>query len=124
MVDWRIIGQLMSSFPGSFINHNGEFIAHREANEYFDLKSCETMLDVQCKVLEWLSRAAFKTAPFCKRKNQVFHKFMLDGITQFLRIEFTPSDMEQIYTYIGNAVDHDKTIRFIESGYDMAVLED
>ena len=29
------------------------------------------------------------------------------------------ADIEEIYTYLGNAIKHQKTIEFIESGYDM-----
>lgn len=124
MVEWDIVSRLMTAFPNSFINQRQEFIAHRAANEYFILKDCETELDVQCKVLERLSRAAYKSQPFGPRKNKVFHAFMLEGINRFLGTSFTTDDMEQIYIYLGNAVDHDKTVRFIESGYDMAVLSE
>lgn len=123
MVNWDVVSKLMGAFPESFINHNGEFIAHRESNTYFILRSCETETDVKCKVLEWLSRAAYKTAPFKERKNRAFHKFMLDGINEFLGTAFSGGDMEQIYTYLGNAVDHEKTIQLIESGYDMGALK-
>lgn len=122
MVDWSVVAKLMNAFPNSFINQRQEFIAHREANEYFILKDCETELDVQCKVLEWLSRAAYKSQPFGPRKNKVFHSFMLDGINRFLGTSFTPNDMGQIYTYLGNAVNHTKTARFVEGGYDMGAL--
>ena len=58
-----------------------------------------------------------------KRSNDEFHRFILNGINQFLDTDFTEKDMEQIYTYLGNACNHAKTLRFIASGYDMSVLE-
>lgn len=122
MVDWEIVERLMRSFPNSFINQNGEFIAHAKGNEYFILKNCQTELDVQCKVLEWLSRAAYKTLHFKERENRAFHKFMLDGINAFLGTSFTPDDMDQIYTYLGNACNHEKTVRFVKCGYNVAAL--
>lgn len=113
----------MNCFPRSVINQNGEFIAHIKANEYFILRDCETELDVKCKVLEWFSRGAYKTEPYGnKQKNDEFHKFMRDGINQFLGTDFTEEDMEIIYTYLGNRCNHKKTIRFIENGYDIQVL--
>lgn len=113
----------MNSFPGSMINQYGEFIAHDKANEYFILRNCETELDVKCKVLEWFSGGAYKTEPYRRAdKNIEFHKFMRDGINQFLGTDFTEDDMEIIYTYLGNCCNHEKTIRFIESGYDMQAL--
>lgn len=124
MVEWEIVYKLCSCFPKSFISGAGEFIAHDRANEYFILHNCETELDVKCKVIEWFSRGAYKTEPYrSKKKNDEFHAFMLDGINKFLGTEFTEEDIEVIYTYIGNACNHEKTILFIASGYDMTVLK-
>lgn len=114
----------MNCFPHSFINHNLEFIAHIKSNTYFRLEDCNTEFDVKCKVLEWLSRSAYKTTPYRRNDMNVdFHRFMLNGINEFLGTHFTVADMEQIYTYLGNACNHNKTIRFIESGYDMSILK-
>lgn len=80
MNDLNIAMDLMKCFPGSFINHNGEFIAHRRANEYFNFATCADELDVKCKVLEWLSRAASKGEPFrTDLENKNYQRFMLDG---------------------------------------------
>lgn len=123
-MDWQLIIRLMHCFPRSFINQNGEFIAHVEANQYFILRDCKTELDVKCKVIEWFSRAACKTWPFdSARRNKQFQKFMLKGVNEFLGTQFTAEEMEQIYTYLGNACNHEKTVRFVESGYDMGMLE-
>lgn len=124
-MDWEIIIKLMNCFPNSFINQNGEFIAHAETNQYFILRDCKTELDVKCKVIEWFSRAACKTWPFdSPRRNKNFQKFMLNGVNKFLGKDFTAEDMELIYTYLGNSCNHEKTIRFIKNGYDMSVLKD
>lgn len=124
-MDWKLIQRLMSCFPRSYINQHGEFITHEIANEYFILKNCENELDVKCKVIEWFSRGAYKAEPYgTRKKNNEFHKFMLDGINKFLGTKFTENDMELIYTYLGNAVDHELTIKFICSGYDLEVLKE
>lgn len=124
MVSWEIIQKLMNCFQNSVINQNGEFIANVKANQYFILHNCETELDIKCKVLEWFSRSAYKTCPFdSDRKNRELHKFMLNGINKFLGTEFTESDIDTIYTYLGNACHHSLTIEFIESGYDMSILK-
>ncbi len=124
MVGSNITRKLAHSFCGSYINYNLEFIAHEEANEYFRLEDCETEFDVKCKVLEWLSRGAHKTCPFNSNiKNEKFHNFMLNGINDFLGTDFTEEDMKIIYTYLGNRCNHEKTVKFINSGYDMSVLE-
>ena len=125
LIDWNVMERLMRSFPNSFINYMGEFIAHREANEYFNLVSCEDELHIKCKVLEWFSRGAHKTEPFSsKRKNKEFHEFMLKGINEFLGTRFTEDDMDYIYTYLGNAVNHQKTIEFItKANYNMSFFD-
>ena len=123
-MDWQLITRLMRCFPRSFINQHGEFIAHEKANEYFILKNCKSELDVKCKVLEWFSRGAYKTEPYrTKKKNDEFHEFMLDGINEFLGTEFTEDDMVLIYTYLGNAVNHELTIKFIVNEYKLDILK-
>jgi hypothetical protein len=124
VIDSLLTKKLARAFPKSFINTALEFIAHKEANEYFRLEDCETEFDVKCKVLEWLSRGAYKTCPFNSNlKNEKFHIFMLNGINDFLGTDFTENDIEIIYTYLGNRCNHEKTVKFIESGYDMAILK-
>lgn len=122
-MDWNIIKRLMNCFRCSFINQSGYFIAHKVANECFMIDDCKTELDVQCKVLEWLSRGACKSQPYrSKTTNDNLHRFMLVGINQFLGTSFTQEDMMEIYTYLGNKCNHAKTIKFIQSGYDMSLL--
>lgn len=124
MISWELVTKLMNCFPNSVINHNAEFIAHIRSNTYFILKDCNDELDVKCKILEWLSRPAYKTEPYnSKRSNDRFHRFMLDGINQFLGTRFTENDMELIYTYLGNACNHELTIEFIRNGFDLSILE-
>lgn len=123
MIEWEYITRLMKCFPHSFINQHGEFIAHRETDAYFKIDNCKSELDIKCKVLEWLSRDAYKTEPFrARRKNEEYHAFMMGGINRYLGTSFTDEQMETIYTYLGNACNHEKTIRFIESGFDMSLL--
>ena len=124
MVDSLVTKKLARAFPNSFINSALEFIAHKEANEYFRLEDCNNEFDVQCKVLEWLSRGAYKTCPFhTNLKNERFHNFMLNGINDFLGTDFTTEDMAIIYQKLGNRVRHSLTEEFVNSGYDMAILK-
>lgn len=123
MITLKATTDLMRCFHGSFINEHGEFIAHRNSNTYFRLDNCENELDVKCKVLEWLSRAASKGQPYATdKKNLVFQGFMQEGINRYLGTEFDADDFDEIYTYLGNACNHAKTLRFIESGYDVRML--
>lgn len=123
MIDWKYISRLMDCFPLGFINRHGEFIAHRDTDACFTICNCESELDIKCKVLEWLSRDAHKAEPFKgKAANTIYRAVITNGINSYLGTSFTSKDMEEIYTYLGNACNHKKTIRFIESGYDMSVL--
>jgi hypothetical protein len=124
-MDWKQIIRLrlLSDFDGSFFNERDEFIAHRYSNTYFIFNNCESEEDVKCKVLEWLSRMAHKGIPYSQEwRNKQFRKFMLNGINTFLHANFDDNDIERIYTYLGNACNHEKTLQFIRSGYDISIL--
>lgn len=58
------------------------------------------------------------------RANKKFHNFMLAGINAFLGTDFTEDDMDVIYTYLGNRVCHERTVRFVKSGYDLREIEE
>lgn len=119
-----IVLKLMDCFPGSKINQYGEFIAHEEANAYFILKKCKSELDIKCKVLEWLSREAYKAEPFRRKdKNEAYNRFILGGINKYLKTNFTRENMVSIYCELGNAVNHELTIKFIQGGFDLSILE-
>lgn len=124
-MDWKLIQRLMGCFPRSFINQFGEFIAHDKANQYFNIAKCKNELEIKCKVIEWFSRGAYKSEPYrTKAKNDEVHKFMLDGINSFLETSFSEEDIALIYIELGNAVNHEKTIEFVCSGYDLNVLKE
>lgn len=91
---------LCNAFPKSLINEKDEFIAEERSNQYFMLSDCEYPEDIDCKVLEWLSRAASKGSPFNQEwRNRKFRKFMLDGINNFLDTSFSEEEMEEIYIF-------------------------
>lgn len=124
MVHEGVLLRLTKAFPGCYINHNIEFIAHKQSNSYFLLLYCADELDVQCKVLEWLSRPAYKGQPYhSEAANKKFHRFMLAGINEFLQTKFTEEDIAVIYQNLGNAIRHDLTVEFVKSGFDMKRLE-
>lgn len=121
--DFSKIQKLMQSFPNSFINGEGEFIAHNYANEYFILRNCETELDIKCKVLEWFSRS-YKIRPYrTPDRNARYQEFMRNGINNYLGTNFTKDDLCRIYTHLGNACNHQKTVEFVNAGYDMEILK-
>ena len=115
---------LLKAFPNSFINEHNEFIAEMRSNQYFSLNNCKTPIDIECKVLEWLSRPACKGQPYSQEwRNKKFREFMRNGINDFLDTDFSENEMNVIYQHLGNAIDHNKTIRFIESGFNFIVFK-
>lgn len=124
-VSKEIIDRLLECFPSSFINAHEEFIAYPKTNLYFILGNCESSLDVECKVLEWFSRDASKSMPYRSREKNKRYQAMIRGrVNNFLETEFTAEEMLKIYTELGNAINHELTVKFIMSDYDMKVLED
>lgn len=125
MVEWNIAEKLMKSFPNSFINEYGEFVADNKANQFFTICVCETERDVIHKVISWLSRGAYKTEVYStKKKNDEFHEFMLNGVNKFLGTSFTYDDMYYIYSYFGNDCNKELCEKFIDHNYDMQIIYD
>lgn len=121
----EIINSLMLCFPKGFINRCGEFVANKKGNAYFNLEKRDDLWEVYAAVLEWFSRDAYKTEPYYSdAANAKYHKYMLDGINRFLGEEFTPDDMELIYTYLGNGCNHSLTMEFIKQCFDLEVLRE
>lgn len=121
---FEIMMKLKKCFRNSFVNDKGEFIAHERSNEYFNLKSCGSETEVKCKVLEYLSRGAFKSQPYnTEKSNKKLHDFMLNGINDFLGTNFTKEEIAIIYQNVGNGINHRLTHEFVDSGYDMRLLK-
>ena len=110
--------KLLECFPGSFINARDEFIAHPRTNQYFLLGNCQTVEDIEAKVLEWLSRQPYSQ----EWRNRRFHEFMLAGVNAFLDTDFSEDDMELIYTYMGGDIKHSLMMEFIDHDMSMKWL--
>lgn len=110
--------KIRAAFPAAFVNMHNELILTPKANMYIMLNQVRDERDFKAAVLEDCSRNAFKG---CSRKLQDEH---LDGINKLLDTKFTRDDMELIYTYLGNGIQHDLCLRFVASGYDLEVLRE
>lgn len=122
MFDYEL--KLMNCFAGSFVNDCGEFIADRKSNTYFTLANCKDEIEVKCKVIEYLSRAAHKSEPFRRAcDNRDFHVFISNGANSYLGTQFSNQDWEKIYIKLGNGINRALCKKFIESGYDLKILE-
>ena len=123
MVSEEVINRLKECFPAAFVNPRNEIIIHPKTNSYFILENCENEFDVQCKVLEWLSRAACKSQPYHGVwRNEWVWEYHRNGINMYLGTKFSREDMYLIYTYLGNCCNHPRTEAFVKSGYDLNLL--
>lgn len=122
MIEWAIAKRLMEAFPGSYVNKHTDFIASKRQNIRFILDGCDEA-ETKCRVLEYVSIAAAKHQPYrYDSANRKYNEQMRKGINAFLGTQFTRGDMLVIYDRMGNGKDRALTLRFIESGYSMAVL--
>lgn len=127
MVSQKVLNDLFGAFPDAILNRNIEFVAdpHRRVNSYFRLDNCRTRIETICKVLEYLSREACKSQHFnAKWRNDQVHDYHLKGINTFCGSKFSTEDIELVYAYLGNGVNRQKTLAFINSGYNLNILEE
>lgn len=104
--------------PKAFINHNFELIVEPRYNIYFRLEDVTTDLELKCKVLAWLSR------PSCKGVSEYWQKRFRALVNEYLGTEFTLEEFGDIYTKLGNDCNRELSIRFIESGYDLSLVQE
>ena len=103
-----------------FINNDNEIIFSTKVNIYFRLADVETELDFKSKVLEWLS---YHTADNHGCFYPKISKKIEDMINYILNTRFSHQDLQRIYGSLGNRINHDLTVKFINSNYDMSLLE-
>ena len=118
------IFNVMKNFPDSYINRHGELIISVRGNVYFTATNCDTKEDIICKLLEWCSRPIAKGMPYAtKKKNIEWRNSLLRGYNSYLGTNFTQEDMYWIYDKLGNAVNHELTLEFIHSSYDLSIVK-
>ena len=119
------IFNVMKCFPNSFINSNAEVILSTKGNVYFDSKVCYDKKDVVCMLLEWCSRPIAKGVVYSSdKRNREWQEGLLNHLNEYLDTQFSLEDMYYIYQELGNGVDRERTIEFIENGFDMNLIYD
>lgn len=111
-----IINHALNVFPKSFINHSNELIIDPRNHISFRLEDVTTVLEFKCKVFAWVSR------PIAKSLNKYWSPRVLDGVNRLLQTNFSKDDMWWIYDRLGNDINRNLAIKFVESNYDMDVL--
>lgn len=117
--------ELLGLFPRSFINAKLEVILIPKTNTYFSLEGVQSRRDIIAKLLMWCSRSIAKGQPFrSETGNNVFRKLAKRSLNHYLGTLLTDEDMALIYQRLGNGINPELTYRFIDSGFDMEVLDD
>lgn len=111
-------GKIQRAFPKAYVTMNFELILVPRTNTYISLNHCSTPDEFKVKIIENCSRLASKGYSKPLRKER------LDGINKLLDTNFTQEDMEYIYTYLGNGIKHELCMKFVQSGYDLGVIDE
>ena len=117
--------ELLGLFPRSYINANLEVILIPKTNTYFNLEGVKSRRDIIAKLLMWCSRTIVKGQPFRSHKrNNLFREVIKKTFNYYLGTLFSDEDIALIYQNLGNGINPELTYRFIDSGFDMEVLDD
>lgn len=109
--------KIQAAFPQSFVNMQNELVFSLRTDSGFSLKDVTDETQLKAKILEWLTRTAIKAVSPKERK------LHFEGINKLLGTNFTLEEMTDIYTYLGNGINHDLCVKFVESGYDMTMIQ-
>lgn len=111
-----MLAKIYSCFPTAHISEDNELILEKGTCIYFTLDGCTTVLHIKCKLLEWFSKWCIKAE---QGRVAVTRLKRLNAV---LGTKFDQSDIELIYSRLGNKRDRELTVKFIESKYDTKLL--
>lgn len=114
----KFIGFVKEISPKAFINRRNELILVPTKNIYFNLNGVESKRDITVKIFHWLSRPAHKGV------GSYWENRIRAIINNYLQTDFNRDDFDLIYTELGNATNPELTEKFIDSDYDLKVLEE
>lgn len=111
-------------FNDSFINEHNELILIPETNLYIQLENCKTKFQLFAKLLEWCSRDSCFNLPYMVMKlNNLYWEQNRKALNSFFDQNWSHEDMSLIYKTLGCHVNPTLTKQFIESGFDLQILE-
>lgn len=115
--------KLLGLFPRSYINQNLEVILIPKTNTYFSLEGVGSRRDVIAKLFMWCSRTIVKGQPFRNKKsNDMYREATKRALNYYLGTLFSDEDINLIYQKLGNGINKKLTYSFIDSDFDMEVL--
>lgn len=117
------VQKLMKYFPGSFITPAMEVVLDRKFHTSFSVKENMSREDVLCKIFEWCSRDCAKAEPYCSHKmNTLSRDSLCLRFSKYIGKVFDQSDFYWIYDRLGNAINHERTLKFIAEGMNVENL--
>lgn len=117
------VQKLMKCFPGSFINQATEVVLDRKFNTCFSIKENMSREDVLCKIFEWCSRDCAKAEPYSSHKmNTLSRDSLCLRFSKYIGKVFDQNDFYWIYDRLGNAINHERTLKFIANGMSVEKL--
>ena len=111
-------------FKGSYINHNNEIILIPKFNIYTLLDDVYSNEDFKVKLCEWFSRDCCCALRYSQKKR--LERYWIENTDAFNYIcgtDFSVEQMEYIYTYLGNGIRRDLAKKFVQSGFDLSVID-
>lgn len=115
--------KLLGLFSGSYINQNLEVILIPKTNTYFSLKGVRSRRDIIAKLLMWCSRDISKAIPYKSTKRNI--SFLIgnqEKLNKYLETEISNGTYSFIYQKLGNGINEKLTYKYIDSGFDLEVL--
>ncbi len=123
MKQLEIVKKAMSLFKGSFINANNEIILIPKFNIYFMLDDVNNESDFKKKLCEYFSRSCCCSLVYTKSiANKKYHEENCNKFNAICGTQFTVADMEPVYTLLGNGCNHRLASEFVESNFNLDVL--
>lgn len=121
----KYVRNLMNVFEESFINRLNELILIPKTNLYICLDDVHNETELKYKIIEFCSRDASKATPYkTEQRNKKYQSKVRDKINIYLNTNFTADDMDLIYTELGNRINHELTIIFVNNNYDLNILKE
>lgn len=114
---FREIIKVKNYFEKAYIYNKKELILDPKRNIYFRLDNIKTELEFKCKVLEFCIRPAHKGLDLTGQK------YIRRRLFKYFGVNWSQHEMSLIYTYIGNTTRRELTKKFINSGFDLSILE-
>lgn len=121
---FETVQKALKYLNNSFINHNNEIILIPKFNVYTLLDDVETDEDFKVKLCEWFSRDCCCALRYSQKKRlERYWQENTDAFNFICGTNFSIEQMNYIYTYLGNGIKHNLAKKFVQSGFDLSVIE-